>query len=206
MGDGMLKLSRIAVAGIALIMGLMVMAAPATAYLNGLGYIYLTTDGGDDLDGSDWKFYVETPIAVGLDADYWNLTVYADPLNDSATNTTYYVLVYIVSGEANISKNCTIEAKNDVRIYSNCTYEAADWATITEENKSATLSVYLQESAEYTLVDGYTQTLFIYEHDYMAGLITLLCAVIPIVIIIALFDQLKISGKGKSGGGGFDPR
>jgi len=193
----MLKFRSVAVTALALILGLMMIAPSASAVVDGLGYIYLTTDGGDDLVGTDWKVYVETPPAVGLDADYWNFTVYAVPLNASATNATFYVNIYIYDGATNVTENCTIEAKNDVTVYSNASFEAADYAAVVANTSGVTYVDLLDDG--FVTLDSYSSGISIYENEYYATIIILLYAMIPILIIMMVFSYLKIGGKGGLG-------
>ena len=191
----MLFTKKIVLAVFALLLGVMLIAPPALAYVHGLGYLYLTTDGSDDLETTDWKFYVQTSVAVGLDADYWNFTCYADPLNASATNATYYVHYHIYDGVTNLTKNVTIAAKNDVRVYGNVSYASVEYLDVLVENKSAALYIELID-ATYETVDAYDSTIMIYSSSSFATIIVLLWAIIPIVILMAVLNMLKIGGKG----------
>jgi len=188
-------LKKIVLTVFTLLIGVMLIASPALAYVDGLGYIYLTTDGGTDLVGSDWKFYVQTPPAVGLDAAYWNFTCYADPLNASATNATFYVHYHIYDGVTNITANETIAAKNDVRVYANISFEQVANYTDLVENKSANLYVELLD-ADYATVDDYNGVIMIYEYSYISTIVVLLYAIIPIVILMTILNMLKLGGKG----------
>ena len=106
-----------------------VLAEPAYVATGENGYVQIVGSGSA---AYNYTFHVERPYAVGLDADYWNLTVYADATGTTATNTTYYVHVYINDGNGhNISKNVTVAAKNNVRVYGNVSFAAADWASLT---------------------------------------------------------------------------
>jgi hypothetical protein len=180
------------------LVGCFAFSSPASASVDGMSSCTLYTDGGTDEVGANWKVYVEVPAALGLDADYWNLTIYADPINASATNATYYAHVYINDGATNITKNVTIAAKNDVRVYSNASFAAADYTSLVVNKESATVYVTLC-NAGGTVVDHYQSGIMIYEQEYLASMVTLIYVIVPIMILFMLFGYLKGGSKGLFG-------
>jgi len=173
-----------------------VAAVPVMASSAGIGNVYLYTDGGIDDTGSNWRFYVETPTAVGLDADYWNFTVYAIPLNASATNTTYYVHIHINDGATNLTKNVTLAVKNTHTVWSNASHAAAAYAAVTV-NMSAVLYIELVKAGS-GVIDHYRGTISIYENESMANLANVIGAVIALAVIVCILGVLMDS-MGKAG-------
>lgn len=187
-----------ALAGTLMFLLVVCAAPPAQAAVEGSGSIYLTTNGATSLPGgSDWKFYVETPSAVGLESDYWNLTVYAEPLNASAANATYTVTVYINDGATNISESAAIACKNDVRVYGNLSFAAADYASVVETSNGVIYAKVVNGSA--VLKDGWTGEIQIYQDELTASMMNMILIIIPIMLMIMVigwfsnvFGQLKL--------------
>ncbi len=194
-----LRSAKCAIAAFAILLGMVLATPTAMAAVDGIGCAYLTTDGGDDLVGTDWKFYVETPAAVGLDADYWNFTIYAYPLNASATNATFYVHYHINDGATNITGNSTVAAKNDVTVYANQSFEkTANYSTMVENKSGAIIYLELLD-ADGVLLDEIQLPVLIYAQSYIATLVAMLYALIPIVVVMAVLNYIKGAGKGPNG-------
>jgi hypothetical protein len=177
------KRAILALAGTLMLLLVVCAATPAQAAVENSDSIWLTTNGATSLPGgSDWKIYVETPKAVGLDADHWNLTVFAVPLNASATNATYTVTVYIYDGATNISKSSALACKNDLTVYGNISFAAADYASVVE-NRSAVIYVK-NVNGSAVVKDSWTGEIQIYQDELTGTLMNLILVIIPLMIMV----------------------
>lgn len=188
----MLKLRTTGVTAVALMLALVMCASPALAAgsftaSEGMGAV---TFEGTGAAAYYYNVTVEHPYAIGLDADYWNMTVYSDPWDGGvASNTTYYVRVYIDDGLGeNISKNVTLAAKNDVRVYSNVSFEAADWSAM-GENVSGTIYIELIKSGT-GIVSRWSGSMQIWETDLTAGMMNIILLVLPMVVLLMFLSVI----------------
>jgi len=188
----MLKLRTPCVAAAALMLALVMCASPAMAAgsftaSEGMGAV---TFEGTGAAAYYYNITVEHPYAIGLDADYWNMTVYSDPWDGGvATNATYYVRIYIDDGlGTNISENVTLAAKNDVRVYSNVSFEAADWAAM-GENVSGTIYVELIKSGT-GIVSYWSGPMQIWENDLTAGMMNVILLVLPMIVLLMFLGMI----------------
>jgi len=171
-----------------MMMTLAVVMTPAQAADPENGYVYLLNDGRTSVNATtQFQFYVEVPAALGLDADYWNLTVYADPVRATATNATYHIHIYIYDGATNITKVATMAAKNDVNVYGNVSFAAADYAAVV--TGEAVLYLELQNST-HAVLDHYDGTITIVDAEYAANMINILMMIIPLIVIIVLIGWM----------------
>jgi hypothetical protein len=183
----MLKLRTPCVAAAALMLALVMCASPAMAAgsftaSEGMGAV---TFRGTGAAAYYYNITVEHPYAIGLDADYWNMTVYADPWDGGvATNTTYTVNVYIDDGLGhNITEAATLVAKNDKRVYDNISFEAADWAAL-EENVSATITV------DVAGVWTWCGPMQIWENDLTAVIMNVMLLVLPMIVLLMFLGMI----------------
>lgn len=178
------------IATFALLLACLALASPAaSASYTGIGSVNLVTDGGTDVGGADWVFYVTYPSAVGTSAAYWNLTIYADYLNASATNATYYVIVSIGDGSTTVSENRTVAAKNDKRVYANASFPNANYTGM-NATYTGTYTLSLLNST-YDEVDNYTGTIYIYADDAMASAIQLIYVMIPVAVLMVVINLIR---------------
>lgn len=178
------KLGTLMALAMCMVMALGAIAVPVQAAIPESGHVHLLNNGGTEVvAATSWNFYVEVPDAVGLSADYWNYTVYADNLNTSALNRTFYIHYHINDGTTNITTNVTCAAVNDKVVYANVSIAAASWAAfVTGEG-----TIYLELlSSAGVLMDSYTTSVSIVEEEYAAGLINILMMIVPVVLIVVL--------------------
>ena len=162
---------------------------------------YSTTDGngyaqfvGSGSAGYNYTFWVAAPYALGLDAAYWNMTVYCDHTGTEATNLTYYVHIHINDGATNLTKNVTINAKNDVRVYSNASHDSTAITTLVK-NTHAVYYVELLRANGAVLAD-YHGEVSIYDSALTAGLLNALMLIIPMVILVMIVGWIgNLTGK-----------
>ena len=173
-------------------------AAPNYTVTDGNGYIRFV--GVDGTAPYNYTIYVGTPYAVGLDADYWNFTIYSDYVG-TATNTSYYVHVHIYDGATNLTKNVTLAAKNDVRVYSNASHATGAIVTMVA-NSSAVIYIELLLGGTGTVEQHWTGEIGIYEHELTSGLLNALMLIIPMIILVMIIGWVgnltgKIGGKSR---------
>jgi len=188
----MFKLRTLCVTSVALMLAMVLCASPVLAggsftASEGMGAV---TFRGTGAAAYYYNVTVEHPYAVGLDADYWNMTVYADPWDGGvATNTTYFVHVHINDGATNITKNVTLACKNDMRIYSNVSFEAADWASLVE-NTSGLIYIELLGATGALPKAAWAGSLQIWETDITAGLMNVMILVLPLLIMLVFLGAI----------------
>jgi hypothetical protein len=192
----MRQASRTIVAALAAVMCLMAFSAPALATAS---YSASGTISGVEFEGSgsaayNYTFYVGHPAALGVDADYWNITVYADYTGSASTNGTYFIHVHINDGTTNLTKNVSLAVKNDHRVYANVSHAHSAFAAM--DNGSAVYYVELLSSGGVVLA-SYSGHVTLSPYEGIAAAITLLMVMVPLVIIIALIDMLSGSFKRK---------
>lgn len=191
------KLGTLMALAACLVMALGAIAVPVQAAIPDNGHVHLLNDGRTSANATtQFEFYVEIPYSLGLDADYWNLTVYAHPVLATATNATYHIHYYIYDGATNITKIATMAAKNDKDVYANISFAAADYAAVV--SGEATVYVVLQDTGHSTL-DHYDATVSIVENDYAAQLINVMMLIIPVILMVVLItwimDSMGLIGK-----------
>jgi hypothetical protein len=169
------------------------MAAPAYSEVSHQGYINFVGTGSASYN---YTFYVEKPYALGLDAAYWNITIYSDHTGTVATNASYYVHVHIYDGATNLTKNVTVAAKNDVRVYSNASHAHTAYAAMVT-NASARYYVELILGGTSTVLAHYSGTVELTPYEGVATAVNLMYAIVPIVIIVAILNYITGSVKMK---------
>lgn len=178
------KLGTLMALAMCMVMALGSIAIPVQAAIPDNGHVYLLDDGRTSANATtQFEFYVEIPYSLGLDAAYWNMTVYAHPVLATATNATYHIHYYINDGAANITEVATMAAKNNLDIYANISFDAADYAAIV--TGEATVYVVLQNTG-HSVLDHYDATISVVENDYAAGLINILMLIVPVILIVVL--------------------
>lgn len=173
-------------------------AAPNFTVTDGNGYIQFV--GVDGTAPYNYTIYVGTPYALGLDSDYWNFTIYSDYVG-TATNASYYVHVHINDGSTNLTKNVTLAAKNDRRVYSNASHAAAAYAAVTA-NSSARIYVELIKGGTGTVEQTYSGTIAIYDNELTSSMVNVMMLIIPMIILVMIIGWVgnltgKIAGKGR---------
>jgi hypothetical protein len=191
------------VAALALCMAMSVAVTPA------LGAAYWAVDPGNgyvEIKGSgataqNFTFWVQHPFALGLDADYWNLTVYCDHTNNvsESTNTTYYVHVHIYDGATNVTNNVTVAAKNDRVVYANISMVAGVITTLTE-NSSAVYTVEVIKGGPNAVHKIYVGEVQLMTTEMAAGMVNALLLIIPLIVMVMIIGWVgglaeSISGK-----------
>jgi hypothetical protein len=166
----------------------------------GNGYVRIIGAGQVNA-ASNYTIYVEHPYALGIDADYWNMTVYSDHGAGLGTSHIgYYVHVHIYDGATNLTKNVTVAAVDDARVYSNVSHAAAAYAALVENTTAKyTIELYLSTG---TPLASYVGEVSIYDSALTANMLNALMLIIPMVILVMIVGWIgnltgKIGGKGR---------
>jgi hypothetical protein len=157
-------------------------------------------------DADEFTFYVERSYALGLDAAYWNWTVYCVPTAGipdygGATNATYYVHIHVYDGSTNLTKNVTLAAKNDLTVYSNASHANGAFAAL--DNGAAVYTIELIKGAPSAVATAWVGTVNLYSSAVAASMINALMLIIPVVIVVIIlgfFGKLTGNLRGKFGG------
>lgn len=172
----------------------MVAATPGATYTaeNSSGWVEITSV------PDTWTFHIEHPYALGLDADYWNITVYAENSNLTATNATYYIHVHIYDGATNLTNNKTLACKNDKYVYANVSIDSTAIGTMVA-NSDAVYYVELIKANE-GIPATYKGSVSIVTTELSAGFMNAIMVIIPLIIMVMIIGWLSgligsISGK-----------
>jgi hypothetical protein len=198
------RLKKLSIA-LAMCMALSLAVTPAMAVVTytptpGNGYIEFV-GAGQINTATNYTIYVEHPFALGLDADYWNMTVYSvHGAGLGTSHIAYYVHVHIYDGATNLTKNVTVSAVDDAVVYSNVSHAAAAYAALVENDTAKyTVELYLSTG---TPLASYVGEVAIYSSELTASMVNVMMLIIPMVILVAIIGWVgnltgKIGGKSR---------
>jgi len=189
-----MKTSRKVIALVAMMLAALAiagaMAPPVYAAQPKTTYVWLTDDGKvntTDFTGTDYRFFVDVPAYLGLDQDYWNITVYGEWINNSGYaylhEGNWKVTVYIYDGATNKTEVATVAmaVNQTTPTWSNISYDSTDIGAMVA-NDSSLYYVKLQASNN-TLMDGYVTTVVIEETQLTAMVYAIIPPVLAVVMI-----------------------
>lgn len=179
--------------------------APAQAYIADTGYVWMTSDGGEDLSATDWRFYVSVPSTLSTDAAYWNFTVYGQLVNSTglAAEGTWSVVIYVDDGVLNRSVTAPVALSLAGKVYANVSFTEAV-IELFDENSAASMYVTLANTTS-VVKDAYHHDIGIYRTVASASTNTMVVAmvgammtVVMLVIVFKLIVPLmNLPGLGK---------
>lgn len=153
-------------------------------------YVWLTDDGKvntTDFTGTDYRFFVDVPAYLGLDQEYWNITVYGEWVNNSGYaylhEGNWKVTTYIYDGATNKTEVSTLAmvVNQTAPTWGNISYDSTDIAAMVA-NDSSLYYVKLQASNN-TVMDGYVTTIVIEETELSAMVFALVPPVLAVVMV-----------------------
>jgi hypothetical protein len=161
---------------------------------NSNGWVTIVGDGQVNT-ATNYTVHVEHPYALGLDADYWNITVYVERGAGLGTShINYYTHVHIYDGATNLTENNTLAAVDDARAYGNASYDSTAIGTMIK-NDSATYTVELYLSTGVKLA-SYTGQVSVMNSELASGLVNALMLIIPMIIIVMIIGWIgNLTGK-----------
>lgn len=188
-------------ASLAVMLALCVAVAPAQAYVASSGGVWLTDNGSTNYTATDWRFYVTVPSTVGLDDDYWNMSVTSDLVNasGSAAASTYKVYVSINDGLTNVTKSVTLVTNLSAEVTGVVSFDSTAIATLVANDSSA-ITVQLKNATD-VVKDSYVADVGVYESGNAGSVMGFVPSLIGLMIFATgmgiVYKAMGYNKKGK---------